>query len=220
MATPTVCFTFDHLGDLGPFFGLLEKHGLTGTFFVQGELAARDPGAAAEIVRRGHHVGMHGWAHEAWADLGADEERELALRATAAIADATGTQPEGFRAPEGSRSEHTAGLLTDLGYRYDASLGEAMTPAVLEGGVAQVPFVWDGVDGAYYLRPDPADPAEVRERWLGAIGDDLFVPICHPEITGSSDERLAVLDEVMATALADERVRVCTVAEVADEVLA
>ena len=219
--TATACFSFDHLGDLAAFFALLERHDLRGSFFVQGEFGEREPDGVAEIVARGHELGMHGWAHEQWSALDAAEEHELAARATGALERASGTRPRGFRAPAGARSPATARVLAGLGYRYDASLADdgGTAPGVLAPGLAQVPFVWAGVDGAYYLRPDPADPAEVRDRWLAVLGRGLFVPICHAEITGSADDRLAVLDDVMGAAVANDAVRIRTVGELAEEVL-
>jgi hypothetical protein len=117
-----------------------------------------------------------------------------------------------------------AGLLAEVGYRADASLGDGMTPAVLQPGLAQVPFVWGGVDGAFYLRPEPADASEVRDKWmaqLAKVAEDggLFLTICHAEITGADLSRLRVLDDVVAAAAQDDRVRLMTVGEVADEVL-
>lgn len=214
------CFTFDHLGDVAPFLELLDRHRVRGSFFVQGEHAEHDPTGVQEIVGRGHELGMHGWAHEQWSELTPSDEHDLALRATRALTRAARRAPVGFRAPGGSRTPSTGRLLADLGYHFDASLADdgGMQPSVLDGGVPSVPFVWAGVDGAYYLRPEPAEPAEVRESWLGALGRDLFVSICHAEITAVDDARLAVLDDVMGAAASDESIRVCTIGEVAAEV--
>ena len=221
---PTACITFDHGGDLHPFFALLDRHRVRGTFFLEGRHGEEDPATVAEVVARGHELGMHGWAHEPWAELAPDEERRLAERATEALTDAAGEAPVGFRAPGGERTGATAAVLAELGYRVDASLGDGMTPAVLADGLAQVPFVWGGVDGAFYLRPEPADPAEVRAQWteqLGKVAEQggLFLTICHAEITGADLSRLRVLDDVVAAAVADDRVRVMTVGQIADEVL-
>jgi peptidoglycan-N-acetylglucosamine deacetylase len=65
-ATPAV---LDRLDDLG----------LRATFFPLGSLVEREPDLVAEIVRRGHQVGIHGYHHRhhlarspawVWADLG------------------------------------------------------------------------------------------------------------------------------------------------------
>lgn len=221
--TATACITFDHGGDLGPFLQVLERHGVRGTFFIEGRWADDDPAVVASVVHEGHELGMHGWAHEPWAELDPDDERAIATRATSALADAAGVAPSGFRAPGGARSDATAGILADLGYAYDASLGDGMRPARLDEGIAQVPFVWGGVDGAFYLRPEPADPSEVRDQWLTqldrvAARGGLFVTICHAEITGADRARVAVLDEVVGAAVADPRIQLRTIGEVAEEV--
>ena len=216
----TACFTFDHLDDLTPFFDLLDRHGVRGTFFVEGRHGDESPDRVAEIVRRGHELGMHGWAHEEWSALDADTEDDLARRATDALERAAGVRPLAFRAPAGARSDHTVDMLQALGYRYDASLGDGMRVATLAPGLAQVPFVWPGVDGYWYLRDEPCPADEVRDAWLAeldkaAAGDGLFLTIGHAFITGAEPDRLAALDAVMAAAVADPRVEVRSAGEVA-----
>jgi peptidoglycan/xylan/chitin deacetylase (PgdA/CDA1 family) len=242
------CFTFDNMGEAadvgagrlsGPrppgtdpslargypnLFRLLEARGVRATFFVEGWNGEHHPGAVAEIARRGHELGMHGWAHEAWSALDPRREAELAARATDALERAAGIRPVGFRAPGGARGARTEATLEALGYRYDASLGDGMRSAVLPSGIAQVPFVWAGVDGSYYLRAEPAAPETVRDRWLRALDraaseGGLFVTVCHAFLTGVDDSRLAALDAVIAAAAADPRVRILTAGEIAAEIL-
>lgn len=247
--TAIACFTFDNMAeaaDVGAgladrprgegaepslsvgfpkLFALLERRGIRASFFIEGWNGEHHPDAVAEIVRRGHELGMHGWTHEAWAQLDRDREMELATRATAALERAAGVRPRGFRAPGGARSPHTESVLTALGYGYDASLGDGMRPALLPSGLAQVPFVWTGVDGFHYLRPEPADPALVRDTWLRALDrtaarGGLFLTICHAFITGIDDARVATLDAVMGAAVSDARVTVLTAGEIAQQVVA
>jgi len=244
-----VCFTFDNMGeaaDIGAgllsearptgmdpslsvgfpaVFALLERYSVRGTFFIEGWNGVHHPEAVAEIVERGHELGMHGWLHERWGALPAAEARDLAFRATEALQEAGGCRPRGFRAPGGSRGSHTERVLRDLGYRYDASLGDGMEPRLLAPDLAQVPFVWPGVDGFYYLRDEPTDPGVVRDGWKAALRKSvdrrgLFVLICHAFLTGIDAVRLAALEGVLAAALADENIEVCTTGHVADLMLA
>src|SRR5207302_2811585 len=155
------CFTVDHLDDgTARLLDVFERRGLKTTVFVEGRFGEERPDGVADIVRRGHELGMHGWAHEQWDSLDADEEEKLGRRATEALSAAAGEAPRGFRAPGGARGSRTADLLVELGYRYDASLGDGMRVDVIQAGLAQVPFVWNGLDGAHYLGdPPPAAAA-------------------------------------------------------------
>lgn len=241
------CFTFDNMGeaaDVGAgrrpdappdgddpslaegfprLYALLSRYGIRATFFVEGWNGRHHPAAVADVVRHGHELGMHGWVHEPWAELDAATERELATRATAALADASGMRPRGFRAPGGRRTAASESILRDLGYAYDASLGDGMRPGRLPSGLAQVPFTWPCVDGFHYLRADPARPEAVRDRWLAGLAraaeeGGLFLLICHAFITGVDEARLAALGAVMEAAVRDPRVSIRTAGEIAEDV--
>ena len=243
-AGAVACFTFDNMAeaaDVGAgtrreplpmgtdpslavgfprVFEMLDRHAVRATFFVEGWNAIHHPDAVAEIVRRGHELGMHGWAHEAWAGLALDEERDLATRATDALACAAGVRPRGFRAPGGRRTSATAAILRDLGYEYDASLGNRMQLERLPEGLAQIPFVWPSVDGFHYLRADPTPAAAVRDRWLGELArvaerGGVFLVVAHAFLSGVDDDRLAAPDAVLAAAVADPRVTIRTTGELA-----
>ena len=242
------CFTFDNMAeaaDVGAgvrtsplpagadpslavgfprILGLLERRGVRATFFLEGWNGVHHPEAVAEIVQRGHELGMHGWVHERWGELDADAERVAAARATEALARASGVRPRGFRAPGGHRTASTARMLRDLGYDYDASLGNRMQPERLPEGLAQIPFVWPCVDGFHYLRSEPTPPAVVRDQWLARLATvaergGLFLVIAHAFLSGVDDARLAALDAVIEAAVRDPRIAVRTAGELAREVL-
>jgi len=224
MSAP-VCVTVDHLRGPGDdrMLDVLDRHGLHTTFFVEGEHAASHPGRVAEVVARGHEVGLHGWAHEAWADLDQATVHELLARGVDALAAAAGGPPRGFRAPGGERGVHTAALLAERGIDYDASLGDGRTPRVLPDGVVSLPFVWGHVDGAHYLRPEPAGPAEVESRWLGtldrAVADaEPVVFVVHAHVSCLDDERLGVLDRLLARVASDDRLEPVQMSELARRV--
>jgi peptidoglycan-N-acetylglucosamine deacetylase len=219
------CFTVDHLDDgTARLLDVFERHGLKTTVFVEGRFGDERADDVAAIVERGHEVGMHGWAHEQWDELDPEEEKDLATRATDALERASGRRPVGFRAPGGARGDDTAALLVSLGYRYDASLGDGMRTAVLEPRLAQVPFVWSGVDGAHYLAEPPPPAADVEREWTTAmarVGEKggLFLTICHGFITGADDGRLAAFERVLERARSGD-FELLTVGQVAERVLA
>ena len=224
MSAP-VCLTVDHLRGPGDdrLLALLDRHRLRTTFFVEGEHGASHPRRVADLVARGHEVGLHGWAHEAWGELDEATAQELLARGADALAAAAGVPPTGFRAPGGERGVHTATLLVECGIDYDASLGDGRTPGVLPEGIVSLPFVWGHVDGAHYLRPEPAAPAEVESRWLGtldrAAGDgEPVVFVVHAHVSGLDDDRLAVLDRLLARVTSDERLEPLQMSELARRV--
>lgn len=198
---PTAAITFDHLGtdaEMNALRGVVEQHGIVATFFVTGEQAAARPDAVRALIDAGHEVGAHGWAHEQWSELDESTERALLARTREALPDA-----RGFRAPGGARTPRTHVLLAEFDFAYDASLGDRMQPGRLDNGTPNVPFVWPGVDGYWYLRDEPAAPADVRDAWLASVAKtDLFVTICHPEITGAHADRVAALADVVAAVAA------------------
>lgn len=94
------------------------------TFFLVGLDAARraNAGVMREIVARGHEVGNHSYAHEPWLHRYSPERLVDEIDTTdAAIADATGVRPLGFRGPGYSWSPALLEILADRGYVYDSS---------------------------------------------------------------------------------------------------
>ncbi len=104
---------------------LLDETGVRATFFVLGWVASRWPGLVAEIHRRGHEVGCHGFAHRRAPELGPVAFRADVQRARALLEDITGRGVDGFRAASFSivrDSMWALDVLVELGFAYDASI--------------------------------------------------------------------------------------------------
>ena len=102
----------------------LDEAGVSITFFLVGEDAARDAdvGRLRALADRGHEIANHTFSHDVWMQTyGAAQADEELARAEAAIVAATGHQPSGFRGPGFSWSPALLGALARRGYRYDAS---------------------------------------------------------------------------------------------------
>jgi peptidoglycan/xylan/chitin deacetylase (PgdA/CDA1 family) len=151
----------------------LDRHRLIATFFVEAINCELYPDAVREIADRGHELGHHGFSHERWSELSAQDERDALVRGVEAFA-TLGLRPRGFRPPGGALTERTPALLRELGF--DWCSPEGGDPHV-EDGLAYVPFDWELVD-AYHLmdsfgplraaRGDPEGrraPAELAD-WL------------------------------------------------------
>jgi peptidoglycan/xylan/chitin deacetylase (PgdA/CDA1 family) len=106
------------------FLRMLKEHDLRITVFVVGQDAALDRNreALAAIPHDGHEIGNHSFRHEPWLHRYSKAEiAEEIARAEAAIEDATGVRPTGFRGPGYSLSEDVLEVLAARGYVYDCS---------------------------------------------------------------------------------------------------
>lgn len=98
---------------------LLDRHAAKASFFCVGERAAAHPELVREIVRRGHSVENHSYAHShAFACYGVARLSREIDRAQQALADMTGRRPAFFRAPAGFRSPLLDFVLARRGLRY------------------------------------------------------------------------------------------------------
>lgn len=104
---------------------LLSRHSVRGTFFILGWVAEKYPALIRRIAGAGHEIACHSFAHALVYDLGPDRFRADTARAVAAISDACGVQPRGYRAPSYSitnRSLWALDILSELGFSYDSSI--------------------------------------------------------------------------------------------------
>ena len=102
----------------------LDALGVKITFFLVGFDAAQraNAGVMRDITARGHEVGNHSYSHEPWLHRYSPERLAEEIDATdAAIAEATGERPSGFRGPGYSWSPALLEILADRGYVYDSS---------------------------------------------------------------------------------------------------
>ena len=94
------------------------------TFFVVGKDASLEKNHAAlrAIAGAGHEIANHSFLHEPWLHLYSDAELRADFEQTeAALLEATGQRPRGFRGPGFSTSPAVRALLRERGYVYDAS---------------------------------------------------------------------------------------------------
>jgi polysaccharide deacetylase family protein (PEP-CTERM system associated) len=104
---------------------LFDRAGVKGTFFTLGWVAERFPALIRRIADAGHEIASHGWDHRRVFTLSPDEFRTDLRRAQAAIADAGGQLPRGYRAPSFSIDRRTPWahqILAEEGYVYSSSV--------------------------------------------------------------------------------------------------
>ena len=123
MSTPTPLSRgeFGLIG-AGRILALLKSRGIRATWFVPGFTIESHPAACEAVVRDGHEIAHHSWAHVPPAQQSRDEEEADLIRANEAIAKLTGRKARGYRSPSWDLSEHTIDLLLAHGFAYDSSL--------------------------------------------------------------------------------------------------
>ena len=101
---------------------LLKSSGIRATWFIPGFTIESHPGACDAVVRDGHEVAHHSWAHIPPAQQSREEEEADLVRANDAIARLTGGKARGYRSPSWDLSENTIDLLLAHDFLYDSSL--------------------------------------------------------------------------------------------------
>jgi peptidoglycan/xylan/chitin deacetylase (PgdA/CDA1 family) len=224
-------------GAYGPKVGVplildfLDRNDLKVTFFIPGWTAERWPDVVAEIHRRGHEIGNHGYLHEGVEGCSRDEQAEILAKGSRILAGITGKSPVGYRAPLYEVTYDTPGILREHGFRYASNLQDTLWPYLHPGSppLVELPTSWIMDDGPYFaygIRPPlyrqiypPSAVFEVwREEFLGihALGG-LFTLILHPQYIGRPS-RVALLQRVLDMMRATGRVWLAKGLEIAEHV--
>ena len=98
---------------------LLKSFGVRATWFIPGFTIESHPRACEAVVREGHEVAHHSWAHVPPAQQTRAEEEADIVRANDAIARLTGRKARGYRSPSWDLSASTIDLLLAHGFLYD-----------------------------------------------------------------------------------------------------
>jgi polysaccharide deacetylase family protein (PEP-CTERM system associated) len=104
---------------------LLARHGVRGTFFTLGWVAARFPALVRRIAEQGHEIASHGHWHRRVTTLSPAEFRAEIRESRTILEDVSGQPCLGYRAPSFSivpSSRWALDVLVEEGYRYDSSL--------------------------------------------------------------------------------------------------
>lgn len=213
--------------------GILERHGVRSTFFVPGWTAERHPATVRDIVAAGHEIAHHGYLHESPLGRTAAEQADIIDRGIDALERIAGVRPVGYRAPLWELTYDAPAILADRGFLYESSLMDADVPYELavdgQRSLVEIPIHWALDDWEQYafipgvyetgMIASPPRVAEVwRAEYDGLVAEGgAFVLTNHPFLTGRPG-RAAVLERLIADAVADERVWVCSMEEMASHV--
>lgn len=113
----------------------LQSQDIRSTWFVPGFTIETYPQACEAVVRGGHEIAHHSWAHIPNAAMNRDEEEADLIRANEAIRRLTGQNALGYRSPAWDLSDATIDLLLAHGFCYDSSMmGADYTPYLARRG--------------------------------------------------------------------------------------
>jgi peptidoglycan-N-acetylglucosamine deacetylase len=101
---------------------MFRKYGLKQTFFLPARCNERYPATVEIILEGDHEIGHHGYLHEAFDQLSAEEVRDVIRRGNEALQRSTGRRPTGMRVPAGDFDGSLFEILVDEGFRYDSSV--------------------------------------------------------------------------------------------------
>ena len=145
---------------VGPFLSKIEKtldeNKIPATFFVQGNLIDPYHGQLLALQKKGHEIGLHGWAHEPWGDawfikerIPPLKEREEMLKKSLLEFEKYGLErPVSFRAPNMVISRDSFPLLERYGFRIDSSAPsfKGISPIITKiGKITEIPVSADPV---------------------------------------------------------------------------
>lgn len=209
------------------------KFGLKQTFFIPAWCIEQYPKAVEAIVAGGHEVGFHGYIHEAPNGLSRADEQYWLQRSIDVIARATGKRPRGARSPLYNFSVHTADLLIEEGFLYDASLMGDEVPYILKcdaGELVELPSHWalddwppyvHSIDLNYVMQimaPDRAMEVFMAEfEAMRQHGGGLWVAVWHPFVSGRL-ARWSRVERMIAEMQASGQVWFATLEEIANHI--
>ena len=208
--------------------------GIRQTFFVPAWCIEQYPKAVDAILRGGHEIGHHGYIHEHPRELGKDEEAYWLDRGIEVILRHTGRKPAGWRAPLYNFSHHSAELLVDRAFSYDASLMGDDVPYFLDcahGSLVEIPSHWGLDDWPQFVQsidldymmpirsPDTGFETFRQEYHAAYRNRGLWVPVVHPFATGRLS-RWEVMHGFLSEILSKDDVWFAPMREIADHVRA
>lgn len=145
---------------------VMTKHNVKGTWIICGATCKKYPAVTREVMKMGHSIAGHGYAHEAPADLHPDEELRIIKKTVDTFEDLMGHHLHGWRTCAASHSTIDI-LLKNFDFQWDASIWNDDLPYMIEGHgrtFIEVPFsVYS--DAAYSKNASNLTPINRFNTW-------------------------------------------------------
>jgi polysaccharide deacetylase family protein (PEP-CTERM system associated) len=153
---------------------LFERAGVKATLFTLGWVAERHPSLLRRAAEAGHEIASHGWDHVRVFTMEPEAFRADLRRSAAAIGEACGRAPTGYRAPSFSIDKRTPWaheILAEEGYSYSSSVAPVRHDHY--GWPEASRFAHRPVAGSELIEL-PVTTVEVAGRRLAAGGGGFF----------------------------------------------
>jgi peptidoglycan/xylan/chitin deacetylase (PgdA/CDA1 family) len=123
LTTPTALSRGEFGARASPrILAFLRSRGIRSTWFTPGFTIETYPGECVAVLKAGHEIAHHSWAHVPPAAQSREQEEADMERANEAIRRLTGHKARGYRSPSWDLSPNTVDLLIKNGFLYDSSL--------------------------------------------------------------------------------------------------
>ncbi|WP_197029449.1 polysaccharide deacetylase family protein [Paracoccus pantotrophus] len=189
-ATPVSRGEFGANVGLERVLSLLDRKGITATFFVPAHTAVSFPDQTRAILAAGHEIAMHGYCHESPVGLSREDEASLLDRTLVKLRSVLGQDftPLGYRSPAWDMTNNTVELLAERGFLYDSSMmsddfspyrariGDEVDEELFRPGpqssLIEMPVAWELDDFPYFAyTPRPLfgamrNPNDVLACWM------------------------------------------------------
>jgi peptidoglycan/xylan/chitin deacetylase (PgdA/CDA1 family) len=145
---------------------IMAKHGVLGTWIICGATCEKYPEVSREVMKVGHSIAGHGYAHEALSDLHPDQELEVIRKTVRVFEDKMGERLRGWRTCAASHDTMDI-LLKNFDFEWDASIWNDDLPYVIEGHgktFLEVPFSHYS-DAAYSMPAGNGKPVNQFNTW-------------------------------------------------------
>ncbi len=194
---------------------MFDHFGIKQTFFFPAWCMEQYGELVDYILKSGHEIAHHGYIHESPnVQASLKDEHHWLQRGIEVIERMTGKRPSGWRAPVYNFSEHSADLLAQEGFLYDASLMGDDVPYILHsksGEVIELPSHWGLDDWPQYTylpemnarMPTKSPDAAMEVFWAEFEANHkyggLWVSVWHPSVSGrlARCDRIASMIEAM-----------------------
>ena len=184
---------------------LFERYNIIITVSICARVLEYSPWIGAEIVRRGHEIGCHGYRWEHMANMTEAEERQTIQQTVSLIEETTGVRPLGWHTRSPS-SPRTRSILVEQNFLYDSDAYNDELPYTVEVlGKSHIvlPYSFDTNDmrftgrETFRLAQDFSTYLINSFDWLweeGAVSPRMMTVGLHPRIIGRPGRIQALKD--------------------------